>query len=115
MVAELSPRRRSRQLWIERLTGSGFALPAFILLVMVNLLPLIAVLYLSLTDYEFGALEARFVGLANFNRAFSDPIIRRSLSNTLLYVAIVLPGRCCWRSLSQSWCTAASARAASMR
>ena len=92
MVAELSPRRRSRQLWIERLTGSGFALPAFILLVMVNLLPLIAVLYLSLTDYEFGALEARFVWLANFNRALSDPIIRRSLSNTLLYVAIVLPG-----------------------
>ena len=92
MAAELSPPRRSRQHWIERLTGTGFALPAFALLIMVNLLPLIAVLYLSLTDYEFGALEAKFVGLANLNKALSDPIIRRSLSNTLLYVAIVLPG-----------------------
>jgi multiple sugar transport system permease protein len=92
MAAELSPPPRSRQHWIERLTGTGFALPAFALLIMVNLLPLIAVLYLSLTDYEFGALEAKFVGLANLNKALSDPIIRRSLSNTLLYVAIVLPG-----------------------
>ena len=32
------------------------------------------------------------MGLANLNKALSDPIIRRSLSNTLLYVAIVLPG-----------------------
>jgi multiple sugar transport system permease protein len=92
MVAELSPPRRSRQRWIERLTGTGFALPALSLLMVVNLLPLIAVLYLSLTDYEFGALEAKFVGLANLKKALSDPIIRRSLSNTLLYVAIVLPG-----------------------
>ena len=55
-------------------------------------LPLIAVLYLSLTDYELGALDAGFVGLANFKKALADPVIRRSVSNTLLYVAIVLPG-----------------------
>jgi len=84
--------RRSRQLWIERLTGAGFAMPAFVLLLLTNLLPLIAVFYLSLTDYEFGALDAAFVGLANVKKAFADPVIRRSISNTLIYVAIVLPG-----------------------
>src|ERR687897_3527638 len=92
VAAMLSKPRRSRQLWIERLTGAGFAVPAFILLLLVNLLPLIAVLYLSLTDYELGALDAGFVGLANLKKALADPIIRRSVSNTLLYVAIVLPG-----------------------
>ena len=86
------PPRRSRQLWIERLTGAGFAVPAFVLLLLTNLLPLIAVFYLSLTDYEFGALDAAFVGLANVKKAFADPVIRRSISNTLIYVAIVLPG-----------------------
>ena len=71
-AAALPHLRRTRQLWIERLTGAGFAVPAFILLLLVNLLPLIAVLYLSLTDYEFGALDARFVGLANLKKALAD-------------------------------------------
>ena len=91
-------------------------MPAFILLLLINLLPLIAVLYLSLTDYEFGALDARFVGLANLKKALADPIIRRSVSNTLLYVAIVLPGAVLLGARSSpSSCTAASARAASTR
>jgi multiple sugar transport system permease protein len=86
------PRRSRRQLWIERLTGAAFAAPAFVLLLLITVLPLLVLFYLSLTDYELGALDARFVGLANLKKAFGDPIIRRSVSNTLLYVAIVLPG-----------------------
>src|SRR5688572_3533003 len=78
-AAALPHLRRARQLWIERLTGAIFAVPAFILLLLVNLLPLIAVLYLSLTNYEFGALDAGFVGLANLKKALADPIIRRSV------------------------------------
>jgi multiple sugar transport system permease protein len=93
----MAPRPRAitpptRQLWIERLTGAAFAAPAFLLLLLVTLLPLLVLFYLGLTDYELGAIEARFVGLANLTKAFADPIIRRSLSNTLIYVAIVLPG-----------------------
>jgi multiple sugar transport system permease protein len=92
-ISPPSPRSRwRRQVWIERLVGSGFAFPAFVLLLLTNLLPLLVLLYLSLTDYELGGIEARVVGLANFRRALADPIIRRSVTNTLLYVAIVLPG-----------------------
>ena len=83
---------RSRQGWIEALAGLGFAAPAFILLLTTSLVPLAALAVLSFTDYELGAIEFSLVGLKHFQAALKDPVIRRSLSNTLLYVAIVVPG-----------------------
>ncbi|WP_323958360.1 hypothetical protein [Bradyrhizobium diazoefficiens] len=82
----------SRQRWIERFAGLGFSAPAFILLVLTNLAPLAALAFLSFTNYELGALDFSFVGLKNFSAALQDPVIRRSVTNTLLYVAIVVPG-----------------------
>src|SRR4029079_1795602 len=43
-------------------------------------------------NYELGAIDFSFLGLKNFQKALADPVVRRSLTNTLLYVAIVLPG-----------------------
>ncbi len=77
---------------IERITGAGFALPAFVLLLLTTLAPLAVLLWLSFTNYELGGVDMEWVGLANFQKALGDPIIRRSLVNTLLYVAIVVPG-----------------------
>jgi multiple sugar transport system permease protein len=84
--------RRNRQRLIESLAGSGFALPAFFLLLLTNLVPLAALLYLSFTNYELGALDTRFLGLDNFHKALGDPVFRRSLYNTFAYVAMVIPG-----------------------
>lgn len=81
-----------RQQWIEALAGMGFAMPAFVLLVLTNLAPLAALAFLSFTNYELAALDFSWVGLTNFTAALRDPVIRRSLGNTLLYVAIVVPG-----------------------
>jgi len=81
-----------RQQWVESLAGLGFATPAFILLLLTNLAPLAALAFLSFTNYELGAIDFSAVGLKNFNTAFHDPVIRRSITNTLLYVAIVVPG-----------------------
>ncbi|MGD9507435.1 MAG: carbohydrate ABC transporter permease [Geminicoccaceae bacterium] len=72
--------------------GFGFAFPAFVLLLLMDLVPLAVLALLSLTDYQLGAVSMRFVGLDNFAAAFGDAVFRRSLVNTLLYVAIVLPG-----------------------
>ena len=47
---------------------------------------------LSLTDYEIGAVSIRWLGLGNFEKALADPVFRRAILNTLIYVAIVLPG-----------------------
>jgi multiple sugar transport system permease protein len=83
---------RNRQAVIERIMGMGFALPAFLLLLIITIAPLVVLVVLSFTDYELGATEMSAVGIGNFAKALSDPIFRRSLWNTVLYVSIVLPG-----------------------
>jgi len=83
---------RNRQSLMETLAGCGFAFPAFVLLLLINVVPLLVLLYLSFTNYELGALDTKFLGLDNFRKAMADPVLRRSLANTFVYVAIVLPG-----------------------
>lgn len=90
--ASAAPAGMRRRLWIERLTGIGFALPAFVLLALTILIPLVVLFILSLTNYEFGGVDADWVGLNNYAKALADPVIRRALVNTLVYVAIVVPG-----------------------
>lgn len=81
-----------RQRWVESLAGLSFATPAFILLLLTNLAPLAALAFLSITNYELGAVDFSFIGLKNLSKALNDPVIHRSIVNTLLYVAIVVPG-----------------------
>ena len=82
----------ARQAFIERLVAGRFALPALLLLVLTILVPLGVLAYLSFTDYELGDVDLHYVGLQNITAALTDPEFRRALKNTLLYVAIVLPG-----------------------
>ena len=82
----------NRQRFIESVAGASFAFPALLLLVLTNLVPLVVLLYLSFTNFELGALDTQFLGLANFRKVLVDPVFRRSLYNTFVYVAIVLPG-----------------------
>jgi multiple sugar transport system permease protein len=81
-----------RQAVMERIMAAGFALPALLLLLLTILVPLGVLAYLSFTDYELGAVDVNYVGLANITSALTDPTFRRALTNTLIYVAIVLPG-----------------------
>nr|WP_246811584.1 sugar ABC transporter permease [Mesorhizobium silamurunense] len=55
-------------------------------------MPVLGVFVIALTDWQFGASTLSFVGLANFEEVFSDEGFRISLVNTVLYVAIVVPG-----------------------
>jgi multiple sugar transport system permease protein len=77
---------------IERLMGMGFALPAFLLLAVITIAPLITLVILSFTNYELGATDMTGVGLGNYAKAMADPVFRRALKNTFVYVALVLPG-----------------------
>jgi multiple sugar transport system permease protein len=56
------------------------------------LVPLGFLVVLSFTDFEIGAISTTWVGLENFWKAMADPVFCRSITNTLDYVAIVLPG-----------------------
>lgn len=85
-------RASRRREWLEKLTGMGLALPATLLLLLTSIVPLAVLVVLSFTDYDLGNVDLRFIGLANFQKALADLVFRRSLWNTFVYVAIVLPG-----------------------
>jgi multiple sugar transport system permease protein len=83
---------RAAQTRAEARAGYAFATPALILILVLLIAPLIAVLGMSMTDYQLGALELSFVGFENYNAMLTDRPFLRSLSNTFTYVAIVVPG-----------------------
>lgn len=75
----------------ERLVPYGLAVPALALLSLLILLPSLAVVVLSLTDWQFGARSLNFIGLGNYAELLQDRVFRRSLLNTLVYVGVVMP------------------------
>ena len=74
-----------------RLAGYAFVTPACLLLLCLVLAPLATVIVLSLTDYSLAATGLSFVGLENYSKIFGDGGARRALTNTLIYVGIVMP------------------------
>ena len=75
----------------EALAALSLAGPAVFLMVVFLIGPLLVVVLLSLTDYQLGAASLRWIGLGNYAEMFADRVFQRSLQNTLLYVAIVVP------------------------
>ena len=66
--------------------------PAAVLLIVLLLAPVAAVGLISLTDWQFGAATLNWIGLANYVELWSDPVFRKSLSNTVLYLLVVSGG-----------------------
>lgn len=65
--------------------------PALVLMLVFLIGPLLVVIGLSLTNYQLGASSLRFVGLGNYAEMLADRTFRKSLTNTLIYVGIVVP------------------------
>jgi multiple sugar transport system permease protein len=84
-------RSESRREHAQRRAGLFLASPALMGLLLLMLVPSSAVLILSLTNYQLGSSDAKFVSLANYGSIFRDPIVRRSLANTLRFVLAVVP------------------------
>lgn len=72
-----------------------FLAPAFAVLGVFFLLPVLVGLGLSLTDYDLYALadlrNLRFVGLANYWHLLRDPLFWAALGHTLYFVAVGVP------------------------
>ena len=79
--------RRTR----DRLTDLWLAGPGTAAMIGLIFLPVGIVAVLSLTDYQFGAPTAHWVGLDNYATLFTDPTGRRALTNTLIYAGVVIP------------------------
>ena len=85
-MTPLSVRRTSNTLTNLVLVG-----PATVAMLVLIFVPVLIVAVLSFTDYQFGASGFRWIGLGNYTDMLTDPIGRRALTNTLIYVAIVVP------------------------
>ncbi|MEP6484405.1 MAG: sugar ABC transporter permease [Rudaea sp.] len=72
-----------------------FLTPALIIIGVFFLLPVVAALALSLTDFDLYALtdlhNLRFVGLDNYIDVLQTPLFWKSLLNTLYFVAVGVP------------------------
>lgn len=84
----VSPLLRKQRLW-----GWLFLSPWIIGFMAFMLLPIVASLYFSFTDFNLTSGEpARFVGFANYRRMlFEDPIVGISLEATLRFALIAMP------------------------
>lgn len=75
--------RRSQQPWLPWL----FLAPAALGYIVFYLWPTIRGIWLSFTEYNL-LTPAKFVGLANYERMFQDPIFWNSMRVTVLYVVL---------------------------
>ena len=77
--------RRSLVAW-------AFLLPALVLISLSVLVPALMALVMSFTSSGLDVTEPlRFVGLANLQRLLSDPMVRRVMLTTFLYLFGVVP------------------------
>ena len=75
--------------------GYAFTAPVTALILFVFVLPTLAALALSVTDYDIYALASwsnlRFVGLGNFATLLTTPLFWRALANTGLFALLGVP------------------------
>ena len=70
--------------------GFLFALPWIIGFLVFSLYPLIMSLYYSFTEFN-PILPAKWIGLENYRRIFHDPLVLKSLKNTLFIAFVSTP------------------------
>lgn len=87
-----APKALRRHRLAEIVSAWSLAGPALILLVTLFFLPVFGVFAIAFTDWQFGGSSMSYVGLANFREMTGDEGFRASLVNTVIYVAIVVPG-----------------------
>lgn len=86
-----APAGVARQELSQSRFGYAFAMPAMLLMFGIILGPSLVVIIISLTDYELGAVNWRWIGLGNYEEMLNDRKFWRSMSNTFTYVAILVP------------------------
>ncbi len=83
-----TPRRSTSRLRrAERRAGILFSLPAAILYALLLALPIVQTFYYSLTRWN--GINASFIGLANYERLFTDPTFWRVVLNNVILLAAI--------------------------
>lgn len=85
-------KRETEMAWLRSLTPYLFLAPALAVLTLTVFWPAIQAFYLSFTRFEYDLTQApEWVGFANFQKLWRDPIFWKTLFNTLLYLLCVVP------------------------
>src|SRR6202008_1254990 len=70
-----------------------FLLPTLVFFVWYQAYPIIRVLWISFTDYQYlSSAPANFVGFDNYVAALNDPLLWASLGRAALFTIMFLPG-----------------------
>lgn len=83
-------RRRTSILRSQKRAGWWFLAPALVHSAIFAVIPIIAVIVLSFTDYSFSP-SIHWLGVKNFTDLIADDSFRAAFVNTVLYVVIVVP------------------------
>ena len=76
----------------ERRAAYALVSPAWVAFVVLLAGPSLAVVVLSLTDWQLGAPTMNFIGLGNYEQLFADRVFWKSFTNTFVYCLVVVPG-----------------------
>lgn len=74
----------------QRRTGMIFLVVPMLLFMLFSVYPMLYAAYLSLTSFSF-TQAPEFIGIANFQRLFSDSVFHTAFVNTLIYTLGVVP------------------------
>lgn len=76
----------------ERRAAYALVSPAWATFVVLLAGPSLAVVLLSLTDWQLGAPTMNFIGFGNYAQLFADRVFWKSFTNTFVYCLVVVPG-----------------------
>jgi multiple sugar transport system permease protein len=76
----------------EKTLATLLLLPAFGLLALIVVYPILKIIYNSLFDVRFGPTEGEWIGFINYTDVWADPLFWNATWNTLLITLITVPG-----------------------
>jgi multiple sugar transport system permease protein len=76
------------------LSAYTFVLPGLLLYLLFVIYPILKALQMSFFKWSIvPGIPSRFVGMANYARAFQDPVVMLALRNTVAYTLVTVPGQ----------------------
>jgi len=89
-LPDSAPTARRRLRW--DVAAVPFTAPVLVLAGIFLILPLLLAVVLSFAKIAPLSGRVSFVGVANYQRMFSDPTFYRALANTVLFIVLTVPG-----------------------